>query len=220
MLNAPVKAVLFDFDMTLVDSSYVITECMNRLAEAKGLRRITREELLSVIGLELEDSWKVLWGRVEPDWLDFYRGNFRELELGGFKEFPGTRRLPEALRRTGIHTGIVSNRRFARMAAERAGLAGLFDVIVGLEDVERGKPAPDSLLFAIERLGIVPADAVYVGDTDLDMIAARAAGIRAVGVSTGNLDESALREAGGDAACADLLEVPAAIGLKLEQFEF
>ena len=219
MLNASAKkieAVLFDFDMTLVDSSYIITECMNRLAEAKGLRPITRGELLTVIGLELEDSWKVLWGHVGPDWVDFYRANFRELEVGGFREFPGTRKLPEALKKAGIRTGIVSNRHFARAAAERAGIAHLFEIVVGLEDVERGKPAPDSLRFALNGLGLPPESVVYVGDTDLDMAAAVAADVMAVGVTTGNLGADELLAAGAACACDDLLEVPAAIGLKLD----
>ena len=51
-----IGAVLFDFDMTLVDSSYAITECTNLLADAKGLARVTREEILKVIGLPIEES--------------------------------------------------------------------------------------------------------------------------------------------------------------------
>lgn len=210
-----IKAVLFDFDMTLVDSSYVITECTNRLADAKGLRKITRAELMEVIGLELEDAWRVLWGEVGPDWVDYYRANFRDVEIGGMVEFRGTRELPALLKSAGIKVGVVSNRRYARLAVERAGLAHLFDVIVGLEDVERGKPEPDSILYALDSFGVQPEEAVYVGDTDLDMNAARAARALGVGMTTGNFGEEPLLRAGAGRVCSCLMEIPGAIGLKL-----
>lgn len=215
-LRAPVGAVLFDFDMTLVDSSYAIAECTNRLAEAKGLRPVTREEMLTVIGLPIEESWVALWGRYDPTWLDHYRNNFRELEASALRPFTGTRSVPEALKSAGVKTAVVSNRRFARVAVEHCGLADLFDAIVGLEDVTNAKPHPEPILTALARLGVAPAGAVYVGDTDIDMRTAVAADVAGLGMTTGNFDEAGLLEAGAAWVCAALEEIPDTIGIRTD----
>lgn len=204
----PVAAVLFDFDMTLVDSSYIITECTNLMAEAKGLPLVTREDLLKVIGLPIDESWRALWGRFDEEWLEFYRSHFREREQDGFIKFPGTIEVPELLKDMGVKVGVVSNRRFAYRAVEMSGLAHLFDTVIGLEDVSNAKPHPESLLLALERLGVEPAQAVYVGDTDIDMRTAAAAGVRGIGMTTGAFEGEQLTKAGATWVCDDLREIP------------
>lgn len=62
-----IKAVVFDFDMTLADSSYAITDCTNRLAQEHGLRKVTREEVLKTIGMPIRDSWLQLWGEFKEE---------------------------------------------------------------------------------------------------------------------------------------------------------
>lgn len=208
MICEPIKAVVFDFDMTLMDTSYIITECTNLLAGRYGLRRVTREEMLTVIGLPIADSWIALWGRFEEEWLEHYRAHFRGVEQAGFREFPGTREVPARLREAGVRTGVASNRRFAASALEQSGIAPLFDAVVGLEDVTNPKPHPEPILTALSRLGVEPREAAYVGDTDIDMRTAAAAGVMGIGVTTGNFGADALISAGALAVCASLREIP------------
>jgi phosphoglycolate phosphatase/AHBA synthesis associated protein len=75
-------------------------------------------------------------------------------------------------------------------------LGHFFDVVVGGDEYERQKPAPDGLLVALDRLGAPAADAAYVGDSPYDMSAARAGGLFAVGVTWGRIHR---REALADA---------------------
>jgi HAD superfamily hydrolase (TIGR01549 family) len=189
-------AALFDFDMTLMDTSYIITDCTNMLAEHFGLRRVTRGDVLSVIGLEISDSWFSLWGRYDDEWLDYYRNHLRAAEQSGFREFPDTRSALAVLRENGVKTGVVSNRHFAASAVEQSGLACMFDVIVGLEDVQNAKPHPEPILTALSRISAVPERAFYIGDTDTDMKAAAAASVTGIGVTTGNYRSDALVAAG------------------------
>lgn len=203
-----VAAVLFDFDMTLVDSSYIITECTNLLADAKGLPRVKREDILKVIGMPIEETWRELWGRFDKTWLAFYRSNFREREQGGFIRFPGTVEVPERLRKMGVRVGVVSNRKFAIAAVEKSGLAHLFDTVVGLEDVSNPKPDPESLLLALERLGVAAEQAIYVGDTDIDMQTALAANVFGVGMTTGAFERDQLIRSGAALVCDDIREIP------------
>ncbi|MDR0764117.1 MAG: HAD-IA family hydrolase [Synergistaceae bacterium] len=198
------RAALFDFDLTLMDTSYAITECTNAFADKMGLRRVTREEMLRVIGLPIAESWIGLWGRYEEEWLDIYRQNFREREHEGFREFTDTRSALARLRESGVKVGVVSNRKFAMKAVKACGLAAVFDVVLGLEDVRHPKPHPEPVLTALSRLSAEPGRSFYTGDADIDMKTAAAAGVTGIGVATGNFGTGELKAAGGAYACANL----------------
>ncbi|OUO93783.1 HAD-IA family hydrolase [Cloacibacillus sp. An23] len=211
--TAPVKAALFDFDMTLVDSSWGIEHCTNEFAKLKGLRPVPRETVMAAIGLTIEDSWRMYWGEFRQEWLEEYRAKFRAEERRLLRLFPDTLSTLDALRGAGIKTGLVSNRRYARNPAEYLGITDRLDVIIGLEDVTHAKPHPEPLLTALARLGAEPSEAVYVGDTDIDMKAAAAAGVRGIGVATGNFSREQHLAAGAWRACACLAEVPPLCGV-------
>ncbi|MDD2206043.1 MAG: HAD-IA family hydrolase [Aminobacterium sp.] len=191
-----IKAVVFDFDMTLADSSYAITDCTNRLAQEHGLRKVTREEVLKTIGMPIRDSWLQLWGEFKEEWLTQYRGFFVEQEYAGIRLFPGTVMLLESLRNKGIRLAVASNRQNARPVVESQKLDGFFEHIIGIQDVEHPKPAPDILHKSMELLDAAPEEIFYVGDTDLDMMTSVAAGVRGVGLTTGNFSSHELKNSG------------------------
>ena len=74
------KAVIFDFDMTLADSSYAIHHCSNLLARKFGLEEVSREVVLAGIGLPIEDCWRLYWGDFKEEWLGYYRDEFRRAD--------------------------------------------------------------------------------------------------------------------------------------------
>ncbi|WP_302795285.1 HAD family hydrolase [Cloacibacillus evryensis] len=208
------KAVIFDFDMTLADSSYAIHHCSNLLARKFGLEEVSREVVLAGIGLPIEDCWRLYWGDFKEEWLGYYRDEFRGVEQTGIRLFPNTVAALEELRAKGVKTGVVSNRRFARRVVDATKLTPYMDVIIGLEDVTNAKPDPEALFKAIDKLGVGADEAVYVGDTDIDMKTAVAAAVRGVGVTTGNFGEDGLAAAGAWRVCSDLIEVPGLFGLR------
>ena len=93
------------------------------------------------------------------------------------------------LKDEGRQLGIVSAKRriTVEMAFAATAVGHLFDVVVGGDEAPNQKPAPDTLLVALERLGADAADAVYVGDSPVDMAAAKAAGMYAIGVTWGGI---------------------------------
>ena len=190
------SCVLFDFDMTLVDSSYAITRCLNLVAEHFGLAPLSRETVLAGIGLPMEEACRGYWGRYDEAWLEYYRAELRQEEYDHLRPYASTVPLLEKLRSLSVRTGIVTNRRYASRAAAAAGVEHLVDCLVGLENVARGKPHPDPLLYALEALGCPPERSLYVGDTAEDMTAAAAAGMTGVGVLSGGRSEELLRSAG------------------------
>src|SRR6056297_507655 len=139
--------------MTLVDSSYAITEGMNAIARAEGLRELTREEVLGLIGMPIEESWKMIWGRFDEKWLTSYRNTFRESEYSNITPFPNTAAILEELTLKNIKTGIASNRAKVREAVTAVGLMDFMDFAIGLEDVENAKPAPDLVLLGVQLAG-------------------------------------------------------------------
>ncbi len=203
-MKEKVSAILFDFDMTLIDSSYAITSCMNGLAKDMGLGEVTREQVLSTIGLPIESAWEILWGEFRPEWLEHYRNHYSARERKELRPFPGAIQLLENLSREGILKAVVTNRRNARVSVEAVGLSGFFEAIVGLDAVERPKPFPDSLLLGLKLLDVDRGEALYVGDTDIDMKTALAANVRAIGVLSGNHPEGALAKAGAWKTFPDL----------------
>lgn len=206
-----VRAICFDFDMTLVDSSYGITHCMNLLAADRGLRPVSRAEVLATIGDPIRVAWEKLWGEFHPEWVDIYRERFRGEEAARMRPFPDARPVLEKLRQAGIRIGLVSNRTCALAAVEGAGMTDLFETIVGLENVKNPKPHPEPLLKGMGDLAASAEETLYVGDTDLDMMTAVAARVRGVGVTTGNFDAEGLRNAGAWQTVGSLLELEALV---------
>jgi len=103
-------------------------------------------------------------------------------------------RLHEGGRRLGVVTA--KRRSTVELAFARVPVAHLFETVVGGDETERHKPDPEPLLLAAERMGADPKECAYVGDSPFDMQAARAAGMRAIGVTWGGIHErSALTDA-------------------------
>ncbi|MDO8625503.1 MAG: HAD family hydrolase, partial [Candidatus Diapherotrites archaeon] len=85
-----------------------------------------------------------------------------------------------------------------------------FEAIVTYEEVRRPKPAPDSLLVLAKKWRLEPAECAYVGDARSDMVFAKNAGVKAIGITTGECTADELREAGAEKVInrlADLLEL-------------
>jgi pyrophosphatase PpaX len=192
--------VLFDLDGTLIDSGPIILASMRHATKTVLGREIAYEELAAMVGGQ---GLVVQMRALDPDRVDelveVYKQHNDPLHetLEAFDELLDV--LPR-LRAEGRRLGIVTAKRHStvRLALDRfPDLAGQFEVVVGYEDTERHKPAPDPVLAALERLGAAPADAAYVGDSPFDVQAAKAAGAFAVAVGWGGIhsDERLLEEA-------------------------
>lgn len=195
------QAVLFDFDMTLIDSSDAMLNSFRLLSERFGFPPVTRERLMEFIGLHDEAYWREAIGGISEEILDYYRQVCLPSELPLFRPLDGTVQCLKNLRRRGLATGCATNRRTGDAILRQTGLWDLMDCSIGAGQVPNPKPAPDMLLLAMEKLGASPECTVYVGDTDLDVAAGVAAGVRVVALTT-STDEKTLRRAGAWRVCA------------------
>ncbi len=176
----PTRGLVFDFDGTLVDSYPLIEEAFAQVMRTHRLNEAARELFRQSRGLPLPEQMKI----VAPDMWEDLVATYRSVDstLGHARVFRGIPTLVRRLRQAGSPLGVVSCKRRALVEAEleAAGLRGFFDVVIGLEDVTPPKPAPDPLLAAIAHLGLSRSNAIYVGDSMVDLETGRAARVRTV----------------------------------------
>jgi HAD superfamily hydrolase (TIGR01509 family) len=118
------------------------------------------------------------------------------------------------IRKAGMKTAVVTNRWMAKLAVEKSGLGDLIDAVVGAEEVKNTKPSPEPVLLALKLLGVSNQDALYIGDTAIDMAAANSAHVDAVGVATGAISAKELISFGAKWACESLSGLLPIIGLE------
>ena len=108
--------------------------------------------------------------------------------------YPGIDGVLAALRRDGARLAIVTSKThaLARRGLARCGLAGCFDVVIGMDDVTPHKPHPAPVQAALSRLSAAPERAVFIGDSPYDIQAGRAAGVRTAAVLWGAFERERL----------------------------
>ncbi len=185
------KAVLFDFDFTLADSSQGIITCINYALPRIGLPEATSEEILEIVGLHIPEALVALAGEeYRPkgeQFFDFFIQKADEVMADGTHLYPDAGKVIPSLDELGYLVGIVSTkyRYLIESIMGRDGLLDGVDVIIGGEDVTRHKPDPEGLIKAAGELGVGIENCVYVGDSHVDAGAAQSAGMPFVGVTSG-----------------------------------
>lgn len=203
-----IRAVLFDFDMTLIDSSDALLNNINKMASHFGRPGCSRERLLQVIGLNSDDFWRAIFGDFDDACAAYYRDECLPHEHELMRAFDGAFDCVRALRSRSVRVGCASNRNNPGRVLRMTGLEPLMDCVVGALDVPRPKPAPDVILSGMRHLDALPGETLYIGDTPIDVAAAQNAGVRCVAVLTSNREET-LKEAGAWRLCTGLRDLPA-----------
>ncbi|MGG5808449.1 HAD family hydrolase [Falsiroseomonas sp. CW058] len=180
-LAAP-RCVLWDWDNTLVDGWAAIERGLNATFRAFGMPEWDRAEVLARVRGSLRDTFPGMFGAEWERARDIFYAEVRACHLGVLSPMPGARAALEAAALCGPQ-GVVSNKGGALLRAEAAhlGWGPFFATLVGAGDAAADKPDAAPILLALAACGVPPGpDVWYVGDTALDMQAARAAGCRAV----------------------------------------
>jgi sugar-phosphatase len=174
-------AILFDLDGTLVDSTQALVRAWTRWALHYG---VTREELTAVVGHGLT-SEAIIAALLPPEQVPAAQRHIEELEasdVDGVTALPGARRLLAALPADRWAVVTSGTRAVAQARLRAAGLT--CPRLVTADDVRRGKPDPEPYLVGAAQLGVPPERCLVVEDAPAGLAAARAAGMRSVGVTT------------------------------------
>jgi len=182
-----VKAVLFDLDGTLVDSSEAIVNAVEKVLELKGLT-CNRAKVARMIGVPLENIFGVLAPNLseEETWqlVHEYRKYYMKHHLENTTIHPSAIMVLRRLKADGFKLGIITGkyREPVMDILSHFGISELFYVVVTGYEAMRHKPAPDIVLEAAKRLRTDPKRCVVVGDSPLDVQAGKRAGAFTVAV--------------------------------------
>lgn len=208
-----IRGVAFDLDGTLVDSAPGLTAAVDMALYALELPQAGEERVITWIGngadmlMERALTWsrqerasqRIAQGKPGVDHADipqeeqvrmlrklFDRYYQDTVEEGSFL-FPDVATTLAALQAKGLPLALVTNKPtpFVAPLLEALGLARYFGVVIGGDDVKNKKPHPEPLLLVAERLGLAPAELLFVGDSRNDIQAAQAAGCCSVGLTYG-----------------------------------
>ncbi len=204
--------ILFDWDNTLVDGWATIRAGLNAAFRAFALPEWSEAQVLANVRRSLRESFPELFGAEWERARDIFYESVRATHLAVLKPMPGALDVILAAA-AAAPLGVVSNKQGALLRAEAAHLGWdiHFQTLVGAGDAAADKPDPAAIRLALAPIGVMlPATVWYVGDTALDMQAARAAGC--VGVLLGDAaHDGGVTNAAPDFAFPDARHLAAAL---------
>lgn len=208
------KAIVFDLDGTLLDTLDDLFSAVNAALSAYKLPLRSREEVRGFVGNGIVKLMQRAVGREDhPDFdgiLWAFKRHYKAHCADQTQAYEGILPLLTTLKARGVKTAVVSNKAdFAVKLLAKDYFEGLLLEAVG-ENEEAGirkKPAPDSLLAVMERLGVTASETLYVGDSEVDIQTAKNAGVRCISVSWGFKDREFLLANGAEI----LIDTPSAI---------
>jgi phosphoglycolate phosphatase len=194
------RALLFDFDGTLADSFDAIAASTNHARRQYGLPPMTVAEIRAYVGHGLTQLMRELVPTAPSaeEAVGVYRAHHETVAIPMTTLIPGVGETIHTLHARGLKLGVCSNKAvaFTKRLVAHLFPAGEFAVVLGPDDVGVPKPDPAMLFEACRRLGVAVEEAIYVGDMDVDVRTAKAAGMACWLVPGGAGDPAAAIAAG------------------------
>jgi phosphoglycolate phosphatase len=170
------RAVLFDWDNTLVESWEIIHQTLRQTFLDLSREPWTFEQTKAWVRRSMRDSFPEIFGTDAGEAERLFYHHYRQRHIEQLAPLTGARETIAALHDHGIYLGVVSSKQgvLVRNEAAYLGWADFFGRIVGAEDGPDDKPAPGAVALALEGSGIEPGtDVWYIGDTGIDVLCAR-----------------------------------------------
>ena len=177
------RAVLFDLDGTLLDTAPDMAAALNELRRREGLEPLQLEDVRPLVShgasalvrFSFPDAAEQEFAALRARFLEIYRGCLAIMT----RAYEGVLEALGRLESGGIAWGIVTNKPgwLAEPLVEHLALSGRAGVVVSGDSLAERKPHPAPLLYAAEALRVPPAQCIYIGDAERDVLAARAAGM-------------------------------------------
>lgn len=177
------KAILFDWDNTLVNTWPLIHQAINITFERYGLEPWSLEKVKANAHESSREAFPKLFGERWQEAQTFFYDHVQVMHLEALEIMPGVFEMLSFLSEQNITLGIVSNKRSDLLNKEINHLkwADFFQVIVGAGEAKKDKPAPDPIHLALNKIGLKASDFIwFVGDTMVDWQAARASGCQPI----------------------------------------
>ncbi len=166
------RAVIFDWDNTLVDSWVCIQESYNMTFRHFGMAEWSLDETQARVAASMRDSFPAMFGERWLEARDVFTASFEAIHMEHLRPLPGAAEMLQGLRDVGLVLAVVSNKRgtFLRKEAEAMGWGPFFAHLIGADDAEVDKPDAAPVRLALASTGISPGpDVWFVGDSPIDM---------------------------------------------------
>jgi len=196
-LNERIRAVAFDLDGTLIDTMGDLAASVNLMLGMLGAKELPESRVRALVGNGVETlvqraltesvGSSATHAAQRSAALALFRRVYGQHLFKRSKVYPGVAETLRALNEAGLALCCITNKdsAFAEPLLRAAGLGGYLSFTLCADRAEDRKPSPNLLQAACSRLGIAPAEMLYVGDSSMDIAAARAAGSPVVAVSYG-----------------------------------
>ena len=204
-MTTATRAILFDLDGTLIDTTDLILRCFSHSWQAVLGFEHSREALIATFGIPLREAMRRLLTQsngeaacYNDDSVERLLTEYRSFNVANHdtiaRPFDGARQVVESLRGRGYLIGVVTSkgRELAMRGLKLCAFDGMLDAVVCLEDTDHHKPAPDPILAALDRLRVSNEAAAYVGDSCHDLVAGRRAGVKTVAALWGPMPRADL----------------------------
>ncbi len=211
------KLAIFDLDGTILNTLEDLTDSVNYALTECGYPARTIDEVRSFVGNGIR---KLISRSVPHNTSESEIDRVHSIFAPYYKEhsnikthaYQGTHTLFQTLRDAGVMTAVLSNKAdFAVQPLIRQYFNGLFDMALGERAGVPRKPAPDSVYDILEHFQTEKSDAVYIGDSNVDIETARNAGIPCISVDWGFRDRNHLLECGAEVIVSSPMEIAALI---------
>jgi HAD superfamily hydrolase (TIGR01509 family) len=194
-----VKAVGFDLDGTLIDSTDAIVESFLHTFRELGVTPPSRGDIVGTISVTLEDQFRLLAPVDTVAAAQIYREHYLRTSRATTVLLPGVAGALHRLERAGVRMGVATSKKrsSAGPLLDHLGIARYFETCIGPEDVSRPKPHPEPIHALMRGMALHdPSAFAYIGDTHFDAEAAAAAGVPFIGVTTGYATRAELEACG------------------------
>lgn len=177
MMNKNYKAIIFDWDGTLVDTCGLILDAHNHVRTYMGHETWTMDDFLGRASKSAREYYPEVYGERSDEAQRVLYEYVAEHHLNYLKLMDHAEELLIALKNRNIPLGIVSNKRhdFLLKEVSVTKLESYFDVVIGAGYTDEDKPSPEPLLFALSKIDVnlKPSEILYVGDTETDLMCAQ-----------------------------------------------
>ena len=198
------NGILFDLDGTLLDTLDDLMDSVNYALHAEGFPQRSRQEIRAFVGNGVANLVHRAVPRGTPQpaevrCLEIFRAHYAANMNHKTAPYPGIMPLLKTLKQRGIQMAVSSNKFDAAVTQLcKEQFQGYIDVAIGESETVKKKPAPDGPLLALRQMGCKREEALYVGDSEVDVETAKNTGLICVGVTWGFRDRSVLMEKGAD----------------------
>lgn len=199
------KIAIFDLDGTILNTLDDLAKAANDALKAEGFPTHNKEQYKYFLGsgryklierMLPEDKRQI---EIRNKVLEQFNSFYEKYKNDNTKPYDGIEEVLKELKNSGVKLAVVSNKQheFAQVIVEKY-FSGIFDIVYGHRENYLPKPDPTTVLEVLHYFNIDKSDAVYIGDSDVDMATGKNAGLYSVGVAWGFRGAEELISSGAD----------------------